>query len=129
MSSLLDSTQPVRAGEELDIRELERYLLAHLPDATGPLVVEQFPGGASNLTYLIRLGDTELVLRRPPFGNRVKSAHDMGREYRVLSKLYKVYAPHRGRWCIAKTSRCSARRSIAWNAGTASSCGANCPRG
>ena len=93
MSKILDTTRPVRAGEELDIPALEKYLLAQLPGAKGPLVVEQFPGGASNLTYLIKLGDQELVLRRPPFGNRVKSAHDMGREYKVLSKLYKVYAP------------------------------------
>ncbi|REK17902.1 MAG: phosphotransferase family protein [Planctomycetota bacterium] len=93
MSSLLDTTKPVRQGEELDVEKLESYLLANLPDTKGPLVVEQFPGGASNLTYLVRLGELEMVLRRPPFGNRVKSAHDMGREYRVLSKLHKVYAP------------------------------------
>jgi aminoglycoside phosphotransferase (APT) family kinase protein len=93
MSSLIDTTRPVRAGEELNTESLHRYLLANVPQARGPIAVEQFPGGASNLTYLVRLGDLELVLRRPPFGNRVKSAHDMGREYRVLSKLHKVYAP------------------------------------
>ena len=93
MGEILDSTKPVRAGEELNVPVLEKYLLEQLPEARGPLTVEQFPGGASNLTYLLRLGNTELVLRRPPFGNRVKSAHDMGREYKVLSKLHKVYAP------------------------------------
>lgn len=93
MSDLLDSTQPTRPGEELDAAALEKYLLRELPDARGPLSVEQFPGGASNLTYLIRLGEQQMVLRRPPFGNRVKSAHDMGREYRVLSKLHAVYRP------------------------------------
>src|SRR5206468_1099389 len=71
---------------------LEAYLRQHLPDCPGPLVVEQFPSGHSNLTYLLRLGEREFVLRRPPFGNQVKSAHDMGREYRVLSKLCQVYA-------------------------------------
>ncbi len=90
---LSDPTRPVRSGEELDIPKLEAYLIAQLPGTHGPLVVEQFPGGASNLTYLLRLGDQELVLRRPPFGNRVKSAHDMGREYKVLSKLHLVYPP------------------------------------
>ena len=49
--------------------------------------VEQFPQGFSNLTYLVRCGSDEYVLRRPPFGNQVKSAHDMGREFNVLSKL------------------------------------------
>ncbi len=93
MSSLIDTTKPIRAGEELNVPALEAYLLAHLPGTKGPLTVEQFPGGASNLTYLLRLGDQELVLRRPPFGNRVKSAHDMGREFRVLSKLHVVYEP------------------------------------
>ena len=93
MSEILDSTRPVRAGEELNVPALERFLLEQLPELRGPLTVEQFPGGASNLTYLLRLGNTELVLRRPPFGNRVKSAHDMGREYKVLSKLHKVYGP------------------------------------
>jgi aminoglycoside phosphotransferase (APT) family kinase protein len=56
-----------------------------------PVTVEQFPGGHSNLTYLVRIGDREAVLRRPPFGSKVKSAHDMGREFRLLSKLSPVY--------------------------------------
>ena len=93
MKQLLDTPGAIRPGEELATEPLEAYLLAHVPGARGPMAVEQFPGGASNLTYLVRLGDMELVLRRPPFGNRVKSAHDMGREYRVLSKLHSVYAP------------------------------------
>jgi len=54
-------------------------------------VVEQFPSGHSNLTYFVRTGRQEMVLRRPPFGSKVKTAHDMGREYRVLSRLYTVY--------------------------------------
>lgn len=93
MDSHIDETRPVRAGEELDLARLGAYLAAHLPGAGGPLVVEQFPHGHSNLTYLLRMGDREMVLRRPPIGNRVKSAHDMGREYRVLSRLCLVYEP------------------------------------
>src|SRR5205807_8591837 len=89
----LDTTRPAREGEQLDLARLEPYLRTHLPDARGPLTVEQFPHGYSNLTYLVRMGDQEFVLRRPPFGNQVKSAHDMGREYRVLSKLSAVYPP------------------------------------
>jgi aminoglycoside phosphotransferase (APT) family kinase protein len=53
--------------------------------------VEQFPHGHSNLTYLLRRGEREWVLRRPPFGNQVKTAHDMGREFRVLSHLAPVF--------------------------------------
>lgn len=91
MNEGLDNAAPVRPGEELPVAILDDYLRRHLPDLDGPLLVEQFARGFSNLTYLLRLGEAELVLRRPPFGNAVKSAHDMGREYRVLSKLWSVY--------------------------------------
>ena len=90
-AKFLDSTAPIRSGEELNLGRLEPYLLRQLPGSCGPLIVEQFPQGHSNLTYLVRLGDRELALRRPPFGSRVKTAHDMGREYLVLSKLHKAY--------------------------------------
>jgi len=89
---MLDQAGPIRSGEDLDLSKLEEWLKPHLP-ADGPLTVEQFPSGHSNLTYLIKVGDQDFVLRRPPFGNQVKSAHDMGREYRVLSNLCEVYAP------------------------------------
>ncbi len=96
----LNVTSPVRAGEELPLERLEVYLKEHIPDAAGALpvaagalTVEQFSHGHSNLTYLVRIGMSEFVLRRPPFGNQVKSAHDMGREYRVLSKLHSIYRP------------------------------------
>src|ERR1700724_2788661 len=91
MSDFLDSTAPVRPGEELALTPLEAYLRLHMPGTSGVLTVEQFPHGHSNLTYLLRLGESEWVLRRPPFGNQVKTAHDMGREYRVLSKLSAVF--------------------------------------
>jgi aminoglycoside phosphotransferase (APT) family kinase protein len=93
MSAALDSTTSVRPGEELPLARLEAYLREHLPDGATPLTVEQFPHGHSNLTYLLRLGETEWVLRRPPFGNQVKTAHDMAREYRVLSGLCGVFPP------------------------------------
>jgi aminoglycoside phosphotransferase (APT) family kinase protein len=92
MADLRDRPTAVRAGEELDLATLEPFLRSHFPAAAGPLVVEQFPSGHSNLTYLVHLGEREIVLRRPPFGSKVKSAHDMGREVRVLSKLHAAYA-------------------------------------
>ena len=88
-----DEAGSVRPGEELDLEKLASYLAGQLGGVEGQVTVEQFPNGHSNLTYLLRLGDRELVLRRPPFGNRVKSAHDMGREYRILSRLCRVYGP------------------------------------
>src|SRR5271170_6254518 len=93
MTDLRDHPTAVRAGEELDLARLEPFLLNHFPGAGKSVAVEQFPSGHSNLTYLIRLGDREMVLRRPPFGSKVKTAHDMGREFRVLSKLHAHYTP------------------------------------
>jgi len=90
---VIDQAVPVREGETLDRERLETYLDEHLENQGGSLLIEQFPSGFSNLTYLLTIGDEQLVLRRPPFGNEVKSAHDMSREYRVLSSLSKVYPP------------------------------------
>jgi len=87
----IDGTKPVRDGEQLDLAALDAYLEQHVEGLSGALSVEQFPSGYSNLTYLLRKGDTELVLRRPPHGAQVKSGHDMGREHRVLSGLQGVY--------------------------------------
>lgn len=87
----IDRATTIRQGEELNTVQLQSFLKNNLPDSSGNLVIEQFPGGASNLTYLIRLGEQQMVLRRPPFGSKVKSAHDMGREYKVLSALSKSY--------------------------------------
>jgi aminoglycoside phosphotransferase (APT) family kinase protein len=86
-----DSAGGIRAGEELDLQRLEPYLRNQFPQLVGPLTVRQFPSGHSNLTYSVTLGDQEMVLRRPPFGSKVKTAHDMGREYHVLSKLHSAY--------------------------------------
>ncbi len=86
-----DQPTQVRKGEELQLEKLAEFLLKKLPDAEGELVVEQFPKGFSNLTYLLRLGDKQFVLRRPPFGAKIKSAHDMSREFNILSKLKKVF--------------------------------------
>jgi aminoglycoside phosphotransferase (APT) family kinase protein len=93
MSDLLDHPTTIRSGEELDLGRLEPHLRLRFPDNTGSLQVRLFPSGHSNLTYSLHLGAREMVLRRPPFGSKVKSAHDMGREFRVLSQLHSVYTP------------------------------------
>jgi aminoglycoside phosphotransferase (APT) family kinase protein len=93
MADLQDQTTTVRPGEELDLERLEPFLLSHFSAETGPLLVRQYPSGHSNLTYSVQLGAREMVLRRPPFGSKVKTAHDMSREYRVLSKLHSHYGP------------------------------------
>ncbi len=84
-----DKTTTVRKGEELNGVALKVYINATLPTFGDVLEISQFPGGFSNLTYLIQTEKAELVLRRPPFGANIKSGHDMGREFRVLSALQK----------------------------------------
>jgi aminoglycoside phosphotransferase (APT) family kinase protein len=90
MVALCDQAGTVRTGEELDLARLQSFLFAHF-GRSGSISVEQFPSGHSNLTYLVRLGSREVVLRRPPFGSKVRSAHDMAREYRVLSRLHTAF--------------------------------------
>src|SRR5205814_9621437 len=80
-----------RRDERLDTARLEPYLREHLEGAEGPLSVRQFGGGKANLTYLIRFGANEFVLRRPPLGPIPPGAHDMRREHRVLSVLHRRY--------------------------------------
>ena len=92
-------TRPVRSTEQLEWPRLERWLREHLTgcdipglDLAEPMQVEQFPGGHSNLTYHLRFGEAELVMRRPPFGPLPPTAHDMAREYRWLSAVHPVFA-------------------------------------
>ena len=89
----LDQARAMRRGESLDAAKIAAYLKANLPGLVGPATILQFHSGFSNLTYLITMGETELVLRRPPFGRKAKSAHDMSREYRILKALKPVF-PH-----------------------------------
>ncbi len=90
-TDLVDRAGSIREGEELDLDALKQHLEPILGSQANDLSLQQFPGGHSNLTYLLRSGDERWVLRRPPFGSKVKSAHDMSREYRILSALKDVY--------------------------------------
>lgn len=95
----VDAARPVRPGQELDARALAGFLAREVPAfaaaSTGPLAVEQFGGGYSNLTYLLRGGEgpdaPELVLRKAPRGAPGGVAHDMEREFRILRGLHPVY--------------------------------------
>jgi aminoglycoside phosphotransferase (APT) family kinase protein len=83
---------PVRPGEELDAAAVDRWLKAHLASRgaavpEGLPEVTQYSGGASNWTYRLKYPGRDLILRRPPAGTKAKSAHDMGREFRVQQAL------------------------------------------
>lgn len=94
-------TIEVRQDERFDVAKVAAYLRGKLPGSENELHVRQFGGGAANLTYLLNYGSHEYVLRRPPLGPVAKSAHDMAREYRVLSVLYQAfpYAPRAFLYC------------------------------
>ncbi|MCK0144911.1 phosphotransferase family protein [Arenibacter sp. F26102] len=85
-----DKSATVRKGEELPIDNLKSYLNQFL-SLDGDIETSQFPSGYSNLTYLLQIGNTEYVLRRPPIGANVKSGHDMKREYDILTALKPNY--------------------------------------
>ncbi|MFF4338900.1 phosphotransferase family protein [Kitasatospora sp. NPDC001540] len=78
----------------LDLERLRAHLDAALPTpVAGPLTARLFEGGRSNLTYLVEDGAARWVLRRPPLGHVLATAHDMGREYRVLGALVGTAVP------------------------------------
>src|SRR4051812_25977406 len=88
-----NDTIPVRQGEELDLPVLEKFLRRKIDLLSGgTLEILQFSSGHSNLTYQIKLGNWEAVLRRPPFGPVAPKAHDMGREYKILSELNPIFS-------------------------------------
>lgn len=82
---------PVRPGDQLDWDRLASYLQARIQDLGTLAIVQQFPNGAANLTYLLEFASRRLVIRRPPFGQIAIGAHDMKREYRALSRLWRTY--------------------------------------
>ena len=88
----MSETIAVREDESFDLEAVERELRERIDDLPeGGLEVQQFASGASNLTYLLRIGDWEGVLRRPPLGPVPPKAHDMGRESGLLTKLHEAY--------------------------------------
>ena len=84
-------TTPVRKNENLDWPALDGYLKSVLPHLEGEAQVSQFAGGNSNLTYRLKYANDDLVVRRPPFGTKAKTAHSMIREYRIMTELKPVY--------------------------------------
>ncbi len=97
----------VRKGEELNVKNLQSFLVNQqlIEGEKSPLAISQFSGGYSNLTYLLQIEGKEFVLRRPPIGTQVKKGHDMGREYKVLCRLFKVFpkAPQALSFCDDET--------------------------
>lgn len=91
MMGMIDEPTSIRQGEDLDLKKIESFLKDTVPGVEGDITIKQFPGGYSNLTYAISSSTREMVLRRPPFGKKAKTAHDMGREYKMLKALKPVF--------------------------------------
>jgi aminoglycoside phosphotransferase (APT) family kinase protein len=95
-SGVVSQTTAVRHGHEIDREALDRYLIEHLAGYRGPLEIRQFEGGQSNPTYLLHTFDREYVLRKKPPGQLLPSAHQVEREYRVMTALggSRIPVPH-----------------------------------
>jgi len=92
MTENYKDTIEVRKGEELPIDKLTNFLQEKVLDLDKEnLEIEQFGAGHSNLTYLLRVGDWEAVLRRPPHGPVAKGAHNMEREYNFLNYIHSFF--------------------------------------
>lgn len=91
MTPMTDRTVAVRDEDAFDLARVDAFLKRRIADLDGSPTVTQFPGGASNLTYLLRYGERQLVLRRPPAGAKAKAAHDMLREAQVMAALKPHY--------------------------------------
>jgi aminoglycoside phosphotransferase (APT) family kinase protein len=89
--TLTDQPGELREEDSFDTAAVHGWLSSHVDGLRGLPDVRQFPSGASNLTYLLRYPDRELILRRPPVGRKAASAHDMKREYRVQRQLRPVF--------------------------------------
>ena len=86
-----DQPGALRDEDAFDTEAVHEWLSSTVDGLGGKPTVKQYPGGASNLTYLLSYSDRELILRRPPAGHKAASAHDMRREYTVQKQLKPVY--------------------------------------
>lgn len=85
-----EEARPVRVEDAFDVEAVAAWLEGH--GVEGVPEVRQFPGGASNLTYLLTYPGLELILRRPPGGAKARGAHDMRREHTIQSRLAPVFS-------------------------------------
>lgn len=88
---MIDQPKEVRPEDQLNNAAVAAFVKQHLPDVAGNMQVWQFKGGASNLTYQLDFDNASFILRTSPAGTKAKSAHDMGREYRIMQQLKPVF--------------------------------------
>lgn len=102
-NKIIDQPQSVRKEDGLDTHKLSVYLANNLDNYSikDSLKIKQYPGGASNLTYLLQWNQEQAILRTAPPGANIKGAHDMGREYNVLNAIenHFNYSPKTHSYC------------------------------
>jgi aminoglycoside phosphotransferase (APT) family kinase protein len=82
-----------RSDAEFDPQRLRAFLAEKLPKLTGEMRLQRIGGGQSNPTYFLSFDNARLVLRKRPQGDLPKSAHDVGREFRIISALSGTAVP------------------------------------
>jgi aminoglycoside phosphotransferase (APT) family kinase protein len=87
----IDGASVVREEDSFDVEAVRSWLATQGTQLGEDVEVQQFGGGASNLTYSLRDGSHDLILRRPPSGQKAKGAHDVAREYRIQDGLREVF--------------------------------------
>ena len=102
MHDEFSGTMPVPERHRFDVAGLERYLREHVDGFGARLEVEQFKGGQSNPTFLLKAGDRRYVLRRKPPGKLLPSAHAVDREYRVITALHPTGFPVAKTYCLCE---------------------------
>lgn len=95
-------TRAVDAKQQFDLKRLEDYLKSHISGFQGPIAIEQFSGGQSNPTFILKTGSGEYVLRRKPSGKLLPSAHAVDREHRVMSAPYSTEVPVAKTFCLCE---------------------------
>ena len=95
-------TMPVPERHRFDVASLDRYLREHVDGFSGKLEVEQFKGGQSNPTFMLKAGKRRYVLRRKPPGKLLPSAHAVDREYRVITALHASGFPVAKTYCLCE---------------------------
>jgi aminoglycoside phosphotransferase (APT) family kinase protein len=102
MTDTLAGTMPVQEKQALDLDKLAQFMAKHVEGFSGALAAEQFTGGQSNPTLLLRAGGVAYVLRRKPLGKLLPSAHAVDREYRIITALRDTAVPVPRTYCLCQ---------------------------
>lgn len=93
-------TIPQSSVQSMDSARLDAWMVDHVANYSGPLIIEKFAGGQSNPTFLLKTPSRDFVLRRQPGGPLLKGAHAVDREYKITSALHTAGFPVARPWAL-----------------------------